>query len=80
MSEIPPKSFFDSVHKVGGIINIMRKGENYILVTNKRKTIYFELASPEPLYYPYVIMNKLDCRINPKSILPPKRYNLYNKI
>lgn len=78
-SKIPPKEFFNMIHLLGGKINVIRDNENYILITNKAKTIYFELASPEPIYYPYIIINKVDCRVNPKNILPPKKYLLYNK-
>ena len=78
LSEIPKEHFFNNIRAIGGKINIIRKNENYILITNKQRTIYFELASPEPVYYPYIIINKVDCRINPKHILPPKKYILYN--
>ena len=77
-SKIPSKSFFDAIKQIGGKFNIIRNNENYILVTNKSRTIYFELASPEPIYYPYVMVNSIDCRINPTNILPPKKYTLYD--
>jgi len=59
-SKIPSKSFFDAIKQIGGKFNIIRNNENYILVTNKSRTIYFELASPEPIYYPYVMVNSID--------------------
>ena len=61
-----------------GKFNVIRKDENYILVTNKNNTVYFEVSSPDPIYYPFTLINKTDCRINPKNILPPKKYLLYN--
>ncbi len=78
ISKIPSKIFFDTIKQIGGKFNIIRDNENYILVTNKSKTIYFELASTEPIYYPYMIVNNIDCRINPKNIYPPLKYKFYD--
>ncbi len=75
--KIPPNNFFDMIKQIGGKFNIIRDNENYILVTNKNRTIYFELASTEPIYYPYIIVNSIDCRKNPKNIYPPKQYKFY---
>jgi hypothetical protein len=77
-SEIPPTAFFNMTKNIGGITKIIRNNENYILITNKQRTIYFELVSSQPIFYPYTIFKNIDCRENPKNILPPINYILYN--
>jgi hypothetical protein len=77
ISDVPPSSFYDVIKKLGGKTNVIRKDENYILIINKEQSVYFELVSSEPIYYPYMIINKVDCRMNPRDILPPKKYLLY---
>lgn len=78
VGRIPPKIFMDTINTIGGKTTIIRENENYILVTNKSKTIYFELVSVDPIYYPYMVINKANCIMNPNNIYPPKQYNMFN--
>lgn len=79
VGRLPPKVFMDTIQMFGGMTTIIRENENYILITNKNKTIYFELVSTEPIYYPYMVINKASCIMNPNNIYPPKQYNMFNK-
>lgn len=58
--------------------NVFREKDNYILVTSKLGDVYYELISPEPVYYPWVNITKKTCKINPGNIKYPEKYIIFN--
>lgn len=75
----PSTQFLQQIKSVGGQAEIIRNIDNYILITNKDRTIYYESVTPNTIYYPSTKINSALCKVNPKNILPPKDYVLYNQ-
>lgn len=78
-NNIPSAQFFQQLKSVGSNADIIRNIDNYILITNKDRTIYYESVTPNTIFYPSTKINNALCKANPKNILPPKDYILYNK-
>lgn len=74
-----PIQFLQQLKSVGSNSNIIRNIDNYLLITNKDRTIYYESVTPNTIFYPSTKINNALCKVNPKNILPPKDYLLYNQ-
>lgn len=67
-----------ALQKIGAKTNIFRKSDNYLLITSKSNSTYYELSSPEPIYFPSIDINFEDCRTNPGNVLYPEKYILFD--
>jgi hypothetical protein len=75
----PSIQFLQQLKSIGSQAETIRNVDNYILITNKDRTIYYESVTPTAIYYPSTKINSALCKVNPKNILPPKDYILYNQ-
>lgn len=67
-----------SLKFLGCKTEIFRQDDNYLLVTSKLGDVYYEIISPNPIYFPYINIIKKECRINPGNIKYPDQYIIFN--
>lgn len=69
----------DQLIKIGMLNKVFRNADNYLLITSKNKSIYYEKISRDPIYFPEFTVKTNECKTNPGNIYYPTDYLVFSE-
>lgn len=69
----------EQLTKIGMTNKVFRNADNYLLITSKNKSIYYEKISREPIYFPEFTVKTNECKANPGNIYYPTNYLVFSE-